>query len=365
MQTDTHTPHPSASAELAQRWAALRADNPGLRIRQAAQELQVSELALLLCREPETVQPLKADFPALMESMDAVGEVMILARNESVVHEVTGTFKDFHTAGSGAMGLAVGQIDVRVFFRQWAYGFRVWEQVRSGERESLQFFDRHGQALQKIYRTDNTDRDAWQTLLDRFLDDAGQAPAIEAPRAPLQRTNPATLDADALRREWAELKDVHHFNALLKRHDVDRLTALELVGTDAARRLDDGIDQGPEDSALNVLLQQVSASGCPIMVFVGNPGIVQIHTGPVSRILPTGPWINILDPAFNLHANVSSIEQWWRVRRPTSDGIVTSLEGYDASGTLVLTLFGARKPGQPEDEAWRLEMQTLENRLCP
>ncbi|WP_148864367.1 hemin-degrading factor [Marinobacter fonticola] len=363
MQTEAIAP-----SSLADRWAALRAENPGLRIRQAAHELQVSELELLLCREPETVQPLKPSFPALLEAMDTVGEVMILARNESVVHEVTGRFKEFRTSSSGAMGLALGQIDVRVFFRNWAHGFRVQEQVRSGQRESLQFFDAHGQAVQKIYRTDNTDATGWQSLLDRFLSQSDKTPALEPPRPPLQRTDRHTVDVNALRRDWAALKDTHHFNALLKRHATDRLTALELIGVEYAQRLDKAAAEsasGVRPSVLEQLLHQVSASRCPIMVFVGNPGIVQIFTGPVSRVVPTGPWMNILDPGFNLHANVRSIDQWWRVRRPTTDGVVTSVEGYDAQGELVLTLFGERKPGQAEDERWQQEVQTLENAaLC-
>lgn len=356
----------TAAQPLAERWAALRADNPGLRIRQAANELNVSELELLLCREPEAAQPLKPEFAALLEAMDTAGEVMILARNESVVHEVTGTFKEFRASSSGAMGLAVGQIDVRIFFRNWVYGFRVREQVRSGQRESLQFFDAHGQAVQKIYRTENTKADGWQQLLDRFLNDTPTTPAIEPPRPALARADQASVDADALRRDWLELKDTHHFNALLKRHATDRLTALELIGRDHALRLDSpDADDGGESgySVLERLLRQVSASQCPIMVFVGNPGIVQIFTGAVTKIVPTGPWVNILDPGFNLHANVRSISQWWRVRRPTSDGVVTSVEGYDAQGELVLTLFGERKPGQREDELWQQEVQTLENAL--
>ncbi|MDF0749420.1 hemin-degrading factor [Marinobacter sp. 71-i] len=362
----TETTVMSPRDQLAQRWADLREDNPKLRIRQAANELQVSELELLLCREPEDVRPLKPEFSALLEAMESVGEVMILSRNEPVVHEVTGTFKDFHTSSSGAMGLAVGQMDVRVFFRNWHFGYQVQEQVRSGLRESLQFFDAHGQAIQKIYRTDNTDAESWQVLIGQFLADASTTPDIQPPRAPLKRADRQEINAEALRQDWASLKDVHHFNAMLKRHSVDRLTALELVGPTYARRLDSGSNEtmALEQNALGHLLTLVQKSQCPIMVFVGNPGIVQIHTGPVGRVVPTGPWLNILDPAFNLHANVASIQQWWRVQRPSSDGPVTSLEGYDANGELVITLFGARKPGQPESPQWQREMRTLESQLC-
>lgn len=41
------------------------------------------------------------------------------------------------------------------------------------------------------------------------------------------------------------------------------------------------------------------------------------------------------------------------MRKPSSDGIVTSWEAFDADGELVVQLFGARKPGQPERDDWR------------
>jgi putative hemin transport protein len=41
------------------------------------------------------------------------------------------------------------------------------------------------------------------------------------------------------------------------------------------------------------------------------------------------------------------------VRKPTVDGIVTSIEYFDARGSEVVMLFGKRKPGTREDPRWR------------
>ena len=41
------------------------------------------------------------------------------------------------------------------------------------------------------------------------------------------------------------------------------------------------------------------------------------------------------------------------MRKPTEDGVVTSLELYDAYGETIAFLFGKRKPGIPELDAWR------------
>ncbi|GGY80734.1 hemin-degrading factor [Marinobacter zhanjiangensis] len=348
--------------QLGERWRALLDANPGIRIRQAADELGVSEMDLVHLRPAEELAPLRPEFAALMQDMKSVGPVMILARNDQVVHEVTAAFGEFTVGGSGAMGLAVGDVDVRVFFRQWAHGFHVQEQVRSGNRESLQFFDRHGMAIQKIYRVEDTDEDAWKALVAAYR--ASDAPPVEVygRRVPLVRADMDTVDVKALRIDWEALRDVHHFGAMLKRHGVDRLTALQQVGDQWARRLPDV--GGDESSILDILLENVRASRCPVMFFVGNPGIVQIHTGVVGNPRRMGPWMNVLDEGFNLHANTSGISDWFRVRKPTVDGVITSLEAYNRQGDIVLTVFGERKPGQPELTLWRREMDTLEATLC-
>jgi putative hemin transport protein len=43
----------------------------------------------------------------------------------------------------------------------------------------------------------------------------------------------------------------------------------------------------------------------------------------------------------------------WIVRKPSRDGIVTSLEIFDSEGRQIAWLFGQRKPGEPELSAWR------------
>jgi putative hemin transport protein len=88
-------------------------------------------------------------------------------------------------------------------------------------------------------------------------------------------------------------------------------------------------------------------------VFVGNPGCIQIHSGPVHNLKRMGPWFNVLDPDFNLHLREDKIVSAWVVYKPTRDGTVTSLELYDADDFCFAQLFGARKPGKPELEGWR------------
>ena len=107
------------------------------------------------------------------------------------------------------------------------------------------------------------------------------------------------------------------------------------------------------NSAARFVLQEASDRLQEIMIFVGNPGCIQIHTGPVNNIQIMGPWVNVLDPDFNLHLREDLVAESWVITKPTADGIVTSLELYDAAGETIAYLFGKRKPGIPELESWR------------
>ena len=56
---------------------------------------------------------------------------------------------------------------------------------------------------------------------------------------------------------------------------------------------------------------------------------------------------------FNLHADTTRIAQAWLVRKPTVDGIITSLEMFDQDGQQQALMFGERHNGEHEQQAWR------------
>ena len=95
------------------------------------------------------------------------------------------------------------------------------------------------------------------------------------------------------------------------------------------------------------------------MCFVGNRGCIQIHSGPVETVKAVGPWINVLDPGFNLHLREDLVAEAWTVRKPTRNGPITSVELYDSDGGLIAQFFGVRQPGQPENPAWQALVEAL------
>jgi putative hemin transport protein len=107
------------------------------------------------------------------------------------------------------------------------------------------------------------------------------------------------------------------------------------------------------------MLETASMHQVPIMVLVGNPGMIQIHSGPVTRVVAMQEWLNVLDSDFNLHLREDRVAELWRVAKPTDDGIVTSVEAFDAAGERIAAFFGQRKPGTPELQSWRALAEAL------
>lgn len=326
-------------------WNQAKEADPKLRARDAAELLGVPEAGLVASLVGENATRLEGDFGALLARMSAVGEVMVLTRNTSCVHEKVGIFDHVHiSSGSGVV--LNHDIDLRVFVSHWQHGYALEEQLKDGAiRRSLQFFDGEGVAVHKIYARETTDLAAWSAIVAewRAKDQSDRFAAIAYPPKEADRPDEA-IDIEALCTRWAAMQDVHEFFGMLRDLGVGRRQAFRLVGDTYAREV-------AADSVRPLL--EAAAGSVPIMVFVGNRGCIQIHTGPVTRIAVMGPWLNVLDPGFNLHLRADHIASAYVIRKPTRDGTVTSLELFDAEDNTIAMLFGERKPRQKERGDWR------------
>jgi putative hemin transport protein len=301
---------------------------------------------------------LRPEWPRIVAALKPLGDLMALTRNASCVHEKTGVYA--RASGDDAVGLVLGgPIDLRLFYRRWAHGYALDEATASGEpQRSLQFFDAAGMAIHKVFTRAGTDLAAWDALIARFAADEQQPGLAARPVDGAAAEAPdAQIDVDALRAAWAAMRDTHEFHDLLKAHGVTRTQALRLAEPRFAQRVD--------ADAASLALNAAARDGVPIMVFVGNPGIIQIHSGPVRKIATMGPWLNVLDDGFNLHLREDHIAAAWIVGKPTQDGLVTSLELFDARGETIAMFFGERKPGKPELTSWRSLIEHVAKEAAP
>ena len=338
---------------LARGWQRLRESEPKLRIRDAAVRLGVSEAELLATTIGDGATRLDAEWRTVIGELPRLGRVMCLTRNDNAVHERHGRFREigfFH-----GMGQVVGSdIDLRLFMSHWRYGFAVSVPAAHGVRRSLQFFDEHGDAVHKVHLGEDSHHEAYAEIVGRHrAADQSASLGVEPRLPPDPEIADSEIDADGFQRGWLELNDTHDFFPLMRRFRVAREQALRIAPPGHARLV--------AVAAVRDVLEAAAAGGLEIMVFVGNRGCIQIHTGAVGNIrMLGGEWLNVLDPEFNLHLFLPGVARVWVVRKPTADGLVSSLELFDHTGGNTALMFGKRKPGQPENSDWRELMTRIE-----
>lgn len=333
------------TADLVRSWAELRAERPKIRIRDAASELGVTELELLETDLGGGVTRLRSDVSDLLEELQSLGEVMALTRNEACVIETDGAFDGVQVFEHAAQVVAPG-IDLRIFPSRWVHAYAVEQDGKGGPRRSVQVFDRDGTAMHKVYLREHSDLDAYRQLVGRLRHE-GQARRVRPdPEPEPEAEQPdVEVDRDGLLAAWGALTDTHDFFRILRRYRVGRTQAL---------RLAEGRFSRPVATASGRhALEAAALDGVPVMVFVGNRGTIQIHTGPVERTFEHERWFNVMDPGFNLHLDQDLVAHAWVVEKPTDRGPATSLELYDAGGDQIVSVFGVRKPGSDGGAAWK------------
>lgn len=356
----------AAPANLAERWSALRAEQPKLQIRDAARALGTSEAQLLATNLGNGVTRLQADGNQPREIMRAaldLGLVQAITRNENGVIETTGVASRLKQAGDkseqseqGALkqdaeqearqrniagGYLGGAIDLRFHFENWKYAFAVAQPGRDGKlSRSLQFFDAQGDSVHKLYVRSEAGVAVFDQLVATF-----RAPRQDSQLNVLAAARPAEkpdaeVDLKKFQLAWKEMTDVHQFAQILREFKLTREQALRLAPAGMVERV--------TPQALRALLDNAAKDKVAIMVFLGNEGLTQIYSGKVEKTMAAGGFYNVLDPDFNLHIRDTALRSGWVVKR----GGVTSIEFFDKEGTQVLTFFGVRERGKPQPQAW-------------
>ena len=98
------------ASDIQDRFAQARAT--GQRHKEAAASIGISEGAAIAAHtgthdRPLKATPLRGDWLALLQALEACGPVMALTRNESTVHEKTGVYEKL--SATGPVGLALGE----------------------------------------------------------------------------------------------------------------------------------------------------------------------------------------------------------------------------------------------------------------
>jgi len=308
-----------------------------------AAQLGLPEAALVEAELGHGAVRIDATPGRLIPAIQTLGEVMALTRNRSCVIEKVGTYNDFHDGEHAAMTLDP-DIDLRIFPRHWVHAYAVDAGPDARVRRSVQVFDAAGDAVHKVYLRDESDLAAWDALTaDLALPDQAGLSDF-APRAAPEGAKIAEDRAQVLRDEWVRMTDTHQFNTLVRRLKMNRLGAYRVAGEPLVRQL--------AVEAVPALLEAVRDQDQQVMLFVGNMGCIEIHSGPMRELKPMGPWLNVMDPRFNLHLRGDHVAEVWLVDKPTKRGPAISVEAFDENGDLIFQCFGMRADKGGDPEGW-------------
>ncbi|KPQ20162.1 MAG: heme oxygenase and/or chaperone protein HmuS [Algoriphagus marincola HL-49] len=341
------------TTSLKQAWTNLKEQEPKLRIRDAAKKLGVSEAELLATGIGENVIRLSEDFVEQLEKFPKLGRVMSLTRNEGCVLEHKGTFQkiEVHQAGPQKIATVIGPIEQRVFFSGWKFGFAVVSETPRGPMFSLQYFDKAGDAVMKVFLQEDSDFDFSEELVKAHTHADQSSDLATETFEKAEYVSKGDLDFESFSSDWENMKDTHDFFGMLRKYKLNRLNAVEWI--------DDQWAYEVGRLSVRSVLETASDIKLPIMIFAGNKGNIQIHQGKVKTIKQLGDWLNVMDPEFNMHLNESVVDRAFVVHKNTTEGLVSALELFDTEGEMVAQFFGLRKPGIPQKPEWKAILDSL------
>ncbi|MDO4435207.1 MAG: ChuX/HutX family heme-like substrate-binding protein [Cardiobacteriaceae bacterium] len=346
----------SKDQELWQKYLDAKKETPMLFPTEGAKRFGVSEFQLLLA-SPESRYLGGACAEMLME-LESLGVMENIVRNEFAVHEKLGAFSNLKIGPQFGLAVNEGGLDLRIFIKRWAHMLAVVNPER--QSYSIQFYDNLGQAVSKAFVQDKSPENLarFQALCDKYANQAQASITLQSivPQSDWHYHQLSAEQQSAFQNDWRNLKDIHDFHGVLSQYKLDRASSYH--------QAPEGMSKALQPSVIEVLFEHLAEKEIPVMIFVGNTGMVQIQTGTVKTLKRASGWFNILDHdhnGFNLHLHDEALKQVWWVKRPSVDGgFTTAIEGFDKYGNSIITLFGERHEGSEQCPRWN----TLLDELC-
>lgn len=242
-----------------------------------------------------------------------------------------------------AGGYVGGDINLRFNFDAWRYAYAVTQPGADGwPLRSLQFFDAQGNAVHKLYLTNEVAAGLFDRLVEDYRAPDRHSPALaaaapDASDAPAEKPDSA-IDVQQFRQAWLAMTDAGQSGAMLAAFGVTREQALRLAPPGMVRRLASG--------ALRTLLEEVARQKLGIMALVGNAGVTQVYTGPVASVAADRDTLTAQAPGFSLRLRGDALRGGYAVQRAGT----VSVEFFDIQGQLAVSFFGLRDRIKPQ--AW-------------
>ena len=258
---------------LKSKWLAFQAENPKIRIRDAAKKMHISEAELLSTEIDDGVSFLLIDnFKDFIKDVLMIDQIMFLIRNDIVVHEKTIKTRDVELIGNQIVNIKDSN-SILLEFDEKLFKYAFFQKKIHANRElrSFQFFNNLGHATLKIYLK-SKDSDAFEDIALKYESKYNYEIQSE-----LNLNKAAHLESEI---------NIHLPFSI----DRNKVTESEM----------------PLNS-LRLILESASDMKIPILIYGFGLGAVQYHMDTVRNIVDYGPWLNVIDKKFNLHVLESGL----------------------------------------------------------
>ena len=293
--------------------------------------------------EIDRLIPLKNNWKELLQELKNFGKVTVTTYNDSAYIKKTGIYDEL--SFNGPVGQALThEIDLRLFLMHWHYGV-----IALTNTLDLYFFDKSGSLVHQISILE-PNKAMIDSLSKYFSDDVIDKISFENYKIESEK-NDEEIDKQGLQSDWKNLKDTHEFFQMLKKFNVSRTQALRLGSAEFVIEIS-------KDSIYKLLKNAIDQE-VSIMAFVGSRGCIQIHTDPINVLIQRGSFLILDEQNLYLSLNTDNFKSCYIVKKPTIDGIVTSVEVFDDKDEMIVQFFGERKPGTQESESWRNLLCTI------
>ena len=272
-------------------------DNKSVRIRDAANKLNVTEAELLSTKINKSVYYLKiSDYNNFFNKLLKVDKIMLLIRSNFVVHEkiidTKSVIFDKNKIIDKENKCPILNFDLKsfqhVFFEKKIH--------QNKNLLSFQFFDYEGNSIIKTYLK-GKDEKLFNKIANEYCVDYNY--------------------------ELQDVSKAKHFKFECEFIKNDNLKLIEKI-----KRFDQFM--------LRDILESASKGKFPIQLHALGNYANQYHFGKVKNIMDFGPWINVIDKKFNIHAMEKNISQIFIIKNQFNGNEQYAVEFYDQLDNFVL-----------------------------
>ena len=290
---------------LKSKWEKLQSEDNKIRIRDAAKKLGTSEASLLSTEINDGVFFLNiSDYDTFLSEVLSLDKIMLLIRSDSVVHEKTISSKDIQLRDNKVFNNKSNELILEFNPTLFKYVFSQNKLHAKRSLRSFQIFDIYGNAILKIY---------------------------------LKGKNEIEFD-NIVERYQAE----YHYE-LQEPGNLKNLEPKSIIELNSSGKECECYEYDLKENILRKILTAASKEQIPIQIHAIGKGTIQYHKGLIKKIVDFGPWINIIDKTFNLHAMENHLKHVVLKKHQKDNDTFYYIDFFDKSNNYVLGICSLEK----------------------